>query len=88
MIEKRKLKRKINTLENKLEASQLEQVEAQKEAKESYKLIISQRAVIDSLNDEIAALKQLTNDKLRAENKKLKDRLAKLDNKGVKEKEK
>lgn len=88
MIEKRKLKRKINTLENKLEASRLEQVEAQKEAKESYKLIISQRAVIDSLNDEIAALKQLTNDKLRAENKKLKDRLAKLDNKGVKEKEK
>lgn len=78
MIEKRKLKRKINTLENKLEASQLEQVEAQKEAKESYKLIISQRAVIDSLNDEIAALKQLTNDKLRAENKRLKERLEKI----------
>lgn len=77
MIEKRKLKRKINTLENQLTASRLEQVEAQKEAKESYKLIISQREVIDNLNNEIATLKKMTNDKLRAENKKLKERLKK-----------
>lgn len=81
MIDKLKLKRRINTLENQLTTSQLEQVEAQKEAKENYKLILSQRAVIDSLNDEIATLKKMTNDKLRAENKKLKDKLAKLEEK-------